>query len=114
MIRHITFLSNAEKEKIIDPLKVKHCEITALKISNLSGWIDPQTHLNLDFPNHLIRIVYVAEKLEIGGKIILEGDTFMRVLVDPKAYKRLGMIDETERIEELKQAYHEIQTKTNK
>ncbi len=54
LIRHFTSISNVKNGEVIDPKKVKHGEITALKISNLSGWIDQQTHLNIDFPKHLL------------------------------------------------------------
>lgn len=91
---------------IIDPKKIKHAEITALKISNISGFIDPQTHLNLDFSRHLVREVYVAENLALGSKVILDGERFMTAHVNPLAYKHLGFIDEAERAEQLKEAVH--------
>ena len=104
MIRHYTLISNVKNGEVIDPKKVKHGEITALKISNLSGWIDPQTHLNLDFPKHLMREVYIAENLELNGKIITKDERLMSVLVSPKAYKHLGFVDEAERNEQLREA----------
>lgn len=104
MIRHFTLIANVENGEVIDPKKIKHGEVTALKISNLSGWIDPQTHLNLDFPNHLVREVYVAENLDIGSKVILEGERFMSAHVNPIAYKHFGTVDEAERAEQLKKA----------
>ena len=104
MIRHFTFISNVKNGEVIDPQKVKHGEITVLKISNLSGWIDPQTHLNLDFPKHLVRRVYVVENLDLGGKVMLEDQRLMTAFVHPKAYKHFGFVDEAERIEQLKEA----------
>ncbi|MDG7038921.1 MAG: hypothetical protein JRN37_07210 [Nitrososphaerota archaeon] len=106
MIRHLTSLDNSKNGEIIDPLKVKHGVITALKISDLSGWIDPTTHLNLDFPEHLMGIAYVVKKLELGGEIILEGDRFMYVIVNPKFFKHLGNVDITERSIEMRRAFH--------
>jgi hypothetical protein len=90
--------------EVIDPKKVKHGEITALKISNLSGWVDPQTHLNLDFPKHLVRQVYVVENLGLGGKVMVKNQQLMTALVHPNAYKHFGFVDETERTEQLKEA----------
>jgi hypothetical protein len=90
--------------EVIDPQKIKHGEITALKISNLSGWIDPQTHLNLDFPKHLIREVYIAEHLELNSKIITKDERLMSALVSPQAFKHLGFVDEAERAEQLREA----------
>ncbi len=104
MIRHFSSISNVKNGTIVDPEKVKHAEVSALKISNLSGWVDPQTHLNLDFPKHLMREVYVAEGLELGSKVVLKGEMFMKALVSPIAYKHFGFVDETERNEQFKEA----------
>ena len=89
--------------EVIDPQKVKHGEITALKISNLSGWIDPQTHLNLDFPKHLMREVYIVENLDVGGRVMLEDERFMTAFVNPLSYKHFGFVDEAERTEQLRE-----------
>ena len=96
--------------EVIDPQKVKHGEITALQISNLSGWIDPQTHLNLDFPKHLMREVYIAENLELNSKIMTKDERLMVTIVNPQAYKHLGFVDEAERTEQLR----EVVSKENK
>ena len=104
MIRHFTYLSNIENGAVIDPKKIKHGEVTALKISNLSGWVDQQTHLNLDFPKHLMREVNIAEKLDIGSQVLLKDERFMTALVSPLVYKHFGFVDETERAEQLKEA----------
>ena len=104
MIRHFTLISNVKNGEVVDPQKVKHGEITALKISNLSGWIDPQTHLNLDFPKHLIREVYIAENLELNSKIITKDERLMSAFVSPQAFKHLGFVDEAERTEQLREA----------
>lgn len=104
MIRHFTYISNVENGAVIDPKKVKHGEVTALKISNLSGWVDQQTHLNLDFPKHLMREVYIAENLDIGSQVLLKDERFMTALVSPLVYKHFGFVDETERAEQLKEA----------
>ena len=103
LIRHFTLISNVKNGEVINPQKVKHGEITALKISNLSGWIDPQTHLNLDFPKHLIREVYIAEDLELNSKIMVQDERLMTALVNPQAYKRLGFVDEAEKAEQLRE-----------
>jgi hypothetical protein len=104
LIRHFTLISNVKNGEVIDPQKVKHGEISALKISNLSGWIDPQTHLNLDFPKHLIREVYIAKNLELGSKVMIRDERLMAAFVSPQAYKHLGFVDEAERTEQLREA----------
>jgi len=108
MIRHLTSIDNVRDNEIIDPLKVKHGVITALRISDLSGWIDPKTHLNLDFPEHLMQIAYVVKKLEIGGEILLDGDRFMYVVINPKFFRHLGQVDVTERSVEMREAFHKF------
>lgn len=106
MIRHITDVTNIKDNVIQDPLKVKHAVITALKIYDLSGYIDPKTHLNLDFPEHLMKIVYVAEKLEIGSRVLIEDNRFMYVLVNPESYKHYGYIDSIKMEEEMRNKIH--------
>ncbi len=89
---------------VIDPQKIKHADVTALRVSNVAGWIDPLTHLNLDFPKHLIKEVNVAENLEIGGKVLLDGERFMTARVNPSSYRHLGIVDEAERVEQFRSA----------
>jgi len=103
LIRHFTLISNVKNGEVIDPQKVKHGEISALKISNLSGWIDPQTHLNLDFPKHLIREVYIAENLELNSKIMTKDERLMVAFVSPQVHRHLGFVDEAERTEQLRE-----------
>lgn len=107
LIRHFTLITNVENGEVVDPKKVKHADVTALKISNISGWIDPLTHLNLDFPKHLIKEVNVAENLSVDGKVVLDGERIMTVKVNSSSYKHLGFVDEAERAEQLKNAVHQ-------
>ena len=104
MIRHFTAITNIKDREVIDPKQVKHGDITALKISNLSGWVDPRTHLNLDFPKHLMREVFLAENLDIGGRVLLENERFMTACVNPLSYGHFGCVDEAERSEQLREA----------
>ena len=113
MIRHFTSIDNVKNGKVIDPFKIKHGAVTALKISDLSGWVDPQTHLNMDFPKHLIRVVNVAEELTIGSKVVLENERFMLAFVDSRAYRHFGAVNEVERMEQLKEIYHRDFAKKN-
>lgn len=105
MIRHITSLDNINNGKIVDSLKIKHATITALKINELSGWVDPATHLNLDFFSHLIKDVVVAEKLEKNAKIVLNPTgTFFAIFVDRSSYQHYGMVDVYGRMQQFKEA----------
>lgn len=112
MIRHLTALNNINDGQVVDPLKIKHGVITALKISQLSGWVDPPTHLNMDFPEHLVKVVNVAEDLSVGSKIVLENERFMSAYVNPRKYSHMGTVDEIDRMEQLKEIYHRDFEKT--
>jgi len=106
MIRHLTSIDNVCDGQVVNPFKVKHGIITALKISQLSGWVDPLTHLNADFPQHALRFVNVVDDLNVGSEVVLENEHFMSVHVSPCKYKSLGDVDEFDRMENLKQIYH--------
>ena len=108
MIRHVTAIDNTKNGIVIDPLKTKHAVVTALEISDLSGWIDPVTHLNLDFFSHLVTVVFVAERLEKGAKIVMDGDKFMCASIDPCAYCHYGEVDVVNRSDQLKNAVRSL------
>ena len=114
MIRHITAIDNVKDSRVIDPQKIKHGVVTALKISDLSGWIDPVTHLNLNFFSHLISAVFVAEKLEKGARMIMNGDKFMRASINPNAYGHYGNVDVEERALQMRNNIHDSTWKTKK
>ena len=107
MIRHLTSNNNVNNGEVIDPFKIKHGIVTALKISQLSGWVEPQTHLNIDFPRHLMKEVYVAESLSVGSRIILNNGRFMTAFVNNKDYQHFGAVNELEKVERLKQRYRQ-------
>jgi len=100
--------------KVIDPKKIKHGVVTALKISDLSGWIDPVTHLNLNFFSHLMKIVFVAEKLEKGARMIMDGDKFMQASISPNAYGNYGDVDVEARALQMRNNIHGLTWKTKK
>jgi DNA topoisomerase VI subunit A len=106
MIYHITTEDNVNEGKVVNPLLIKHGVVTAMRISGLSGWVDPSTHLNLDFPKHIVRMVIVADRLEMDGRIMSEGEKFSVVLVEGKSYRHYGMVDEDERLSQFKKAVH--------
>ena len=94
MIRHITSIDNIRNGTVYDPTLVKHGVIAANRISDLSWWIDPATHLNLDLPAHLMNLVFVATRLEKGARILVDGDhSFVIAQVDSGAYRRYGKVE---------------------
>jgi hypothetical protein len=114
MIRHITAIDNVRDNKVLDPQKIKHGVVTALKISDLSGWIDPVTHLNLNFFSHLTSIVFVSEKLEKGARMTMDGDKFMRATIDPSAYGHYGDVDVKERALKMRNNIHSLNSEKEK
>jgi len=114
LIRHITAIDNVKDNKVIDPQKIKHGVVTALKISDLSGWIDPVTHLNLNFFSHLTNVVFVAEKLEKGARMIMDGDKFMQASISPNAYGHYGDVDVMGRVLKMRNNIHDLKRKRKK
>ena len=93
MILHVTSIDNIVAGRVYDPTRVKHGIVTGKRISDLSWWVDPATHLNLDNPKHLMDQVFVASRLEKGARILGEGNRFMFAGVDRDIYRHLGKVD---------------------
>jgi hypothetical protein len=108
-------MDNVKNNRIIDGTKIKHGVITARKIYDLSDWIDPETHLNLDFRDHLVTRAYVAQRLERGAEMILDDKgLFTYALNTPNAYKHYGRVDVDERMQEVRASYTSQQKKKEK
>ena len=97
MILHLTSIDNIAGGRVNDPTRVKHGIVTGKRIADLSWWVDPATHLNLDNPKHLMDQVFVASRLEKGSRILSDRNTFMHALVDQDVYRHLGEVDMTEK-----------------
>lgn len=93
MIRHITSIDNIRNGKVYEPTLVQHGIITGNRISDLSGWIDPATHLNLDLPARLMNLVFVANRLERGSRILTDGDGFVLAAVEREAFRHYGHVE---------------------
>ena len=93
MIRHITSIGNVRNGMVYDPTLVKHGVIEAGRIADLSWWIDPATHLNLDLPAHLMNHAMVATRLEIGARILANGDGFMVASTEKGSFHRYGKVE---------------------
>lgn len=99
-IRHCVEKSNVETESmlIIDPLQIRHAVINSGKISSLSGLIDPKSHLNLDYPHHLVKSCIISEKFELGSKIEISQGSFIFAQISPDNYKHYGKYDYTQNL----------------
>jgi hypothetical protein len=97
-IRHLTSADNLDAEGwLVDPLRVAHGIVVGGRVADLAGPIDPQTHLNLDFPGHRLDACLVAERLERGAPLLWDGDGFAMTEARATAYTRLGGVDESAR-----------------
>ncbi len=97
MILHITPIDNIVDGMVHDPARVKHGIVTGKRVSDISWWIDPATHLNLDLPSHLLDEVFVVSRLEKGARVLADGKRLMHAPVDRRAYRHLGKVDVAER-----------------
>lgn len=75
------------------PERARHAVIVAGRLHDLSGPVDPATHLNLDEPGHLMTDCVVAEWLAVGAPVVRDGDRLLIVPVPPTAFRRLGLVD---------------------
>jgi hypothetical protein len=103
LVRHCVEASNvSDNSFVIDPLKICHVTIKAGKIDDISSFIDPATHLNLDFTIHKANRCIVSENLERGAKVRFSDQGLEFVVVPENAFKHLGSIDYTQRLTDMK------------
>ena len=99
-IRHCVEKPNIEAKSllVIDPLQIRHAVINSGKISSLSGAIDPKSHLNLDYPAHLVDSCIICEKFELGSTIDISEGGFVYAKVRPDSYQHYGKYDYTQNL----------------
>ena len=99
-IRHCVEKPNVEATSlfIVDPLQIRHAVIKSGKISSLSGLIDPKSHLNLDYPPHLVKDCIIAEKFEVGSAVEISDGGFVFAKIRPGSYQHLGKYDYTQNL----------------
>ncbi|MGR3300914.1 MAG: hypothetical protein ACUZ8I_00275, partial [Candidatus Scalindua sp.] len=77
-IRHVVEASNVDGEGyVLDPSGVKHGVVRARKIWSLSGFIDPRTHLNLDFVDHRVTNCIIASSFIKYAPVEIKQDGFV-------------------------------------
>jgi hypothetical protein len=97
-----------EHSLVVDPLKIRHVTVKAGKIEDMSSFIDPATHLNLDFPAHKAYLCIISEKLKKGGKVRFSDQGFEFAVVPENALKHLGSVDSTQRLLDMRDAVKKI------
>lgn len=97
-IRHVVAQENVDTQGVIrDPRRARHCVVVAARIGDLSGEVDPVTHLNLDFPAHQLGLCIVAERVERGALVIRNSKGFVFARPSPDAMQALGRPDVDQR-----------------
>ena len=106
MIRHCVEESNVDSDmNVIDPTKIRHVTIAGGKIALVSGLIDPTSHLNLDFPDHRVTICVIAERFEVGAKVMMDSDGLVFATVPRALYGHYGYLDYTQRLVDMIKAF---------
>jgi hypothetical protein len=95
IVRHVVEASNVDAQRfVIDPAKARHCTIRAGALLELSGPVDPLTHLNRDFGDHALGDCVVAERLEPGAPVLREPTgRFLVAATRPEATGQRGRVD---------------------
>ena len=102
LIRHCVEESNVDDNFIVkDPKKIRHGVILAGRLQSMSGFIDPASHLNLDYPDHKITNCVIVEKFECGAKVRLGHRGLVFAFVDRTSFDHFGFVDYTQRLSDM-------------
>lgn len=95
MIRHMVESENVDPAGfIIDASRAVHGVILHGLVEEMSGPVDPVTHLNREFPDHQLGPCVVAEHLAPGSPVLVDGEgqlTFAQPR--PDSIERHGRVD---------------------
>jgi hypothetical protein len=83
-------------------------------VDAISGFIDPITHLNLDYPDHRAALCVIAERLEKGGKVMYGDQGLTMAKVRESAYGHLGQVDYTKRLMDMRNAVEKMRNSKRK
>ena len=102
IIRHCVEENNIDENYLVtDPSRIRHVIVSGGKIHSMSGFIDPASHLNVDYSLHKVTKCVIAEKFEIGAHVKIEDSGLVFALVGPSSYDHYGSIDYTQRLTDL-------------
>lgn len=98
-IRHCVEENNVDDNLIVkDPKKIRHVIVQGGKIKQMSGFIDPKSHLNLDYSLHLITKCVITKKFEIGSELIFTNSGFVFAMVTKLHFEHYGSVDYTKNL----------------
>ena len=88
-IRHVIAVADTDPMTgvVVAPERARHAVIVGGRLHDLSGPIDPATHLNLDEPAHLMTTCVVAERLTPGATVLRDDDGLFHAPVPPAAFR---------------------------
>jgi hypothetical protein len=98
----------------LDPTKVRHVTIKGGKIESLSGYIDPASHLNLDYRDHKVTVCVIAEKFSVGAAIRFAEQGLSFAAVNRSSYTHYGPVDYTQRLTDMVAAVKNKKKKSTK
>jgi hypothetical protein len=109
LVRHCVEASNVDEHSfVVDPLKIRHVTVKAGKIEDMSSFIDPATHLNLDFEIHKADRCIISEKLEKGAKVRFSDQGFAFAAVPKASFQHHGYVDYTQRLLDMRESIKKI------
>lgn len=110
-IRHCVEEDNVNEHMIIkDPTKIRHIVVSGGKIKSMSGFIDPASHLNIDYPLHKVTKCVIAKKFELGSDILFGNNGFMFALVMSSHFDNYGYLDYTKNLSEMIEKVNNLKT----
>ncbi|MGB7882483.1 MAG: hypothetical protein WBL44_07125 [Nitrososphaeraceae archaeon] len=99
LIRHCVEENNIDENYLVtDPSRIRHVIVSGGKVHSMSGFIDPASHLNVDYSLHRVTKCVIAEKFEIGAQVKIENNGLVFALVGPSSYGHYGSVDYTQRL----------------
>lgn len=98
-IRHCVEENNVDENLIIkNAQEIRHIIAEEGKIKQMSGFIDPTSHLNLDYNLHRVTKCIIAKKFEIGSELLFNSSGFIFAMVTKSHFEHYGYLDYTKNL----------------
>ena len=98
-IRHCVEQNNVDENLIIkNAQEIRHIIAEEGRIKQMSGFIDPTSHLNLDYILHRVTKCIIAKKFEIGSELLFNSSGFIFAMVTKSHFEHYGYLDYTKNL----------------
>lgn len=98
-IRHCVEENNVDENLIIkNAQEIRHIIAEEGRIKQMSGFIDPTSHLNLDYILHRVTKCIIAKKFEIGSELLFNSSGFIFAMVTKSQFEHYGYLDYTKNL----------------